>query len=303
MTTLLLATRKSPLALWQANQVAARLRACHPGLDVDLYQVQTTGDRDQRKDLNEISATGVFTKEVDNAVLNGATHVAVHSLKDQLTTLPEGLDLEVVLPRGPLEDALVSPIPFADLKSGARIGTGSLRRQAQLLRIRPDLLVVPVRGNVDTRIRQVDSGTVDAVVLACAGLRRLGLDERIRTVFPLADVLPAPGQGIVGVTFREDDDRTRGLLAACTDAAAASASTTERAFLRALHGGCNVPAGAWARVEDDQVLLTARVLSLDGMTCLETEERGSLGQEDELGLRAAETLLTQGAAPLIEAQR
>lgn len=306
MDTLILATRGSPLALWQANEVKRRLQACRPGLDVSLRIVKTLGDRDKSTTLPEISATGVFTKEVDAHVLDGSARGAVHSLKDQLTTLPDGLVLGMVLPRGPVEDVLVSAFPggLPGLRPGMTVGTGSFRRQAQLRRLRPDLLVRPVRGNVEGRLDLVRTGAVDGVVLARAGIERLGLSDRISEVLDLLAVLPAPGQGIVGVTCREDDAFAREVFAAADDARTRRAAEAERAFLRDLHGGCNVPAAAFARSGGDgDFEIRARVLSLDGAVCLDVRKSGSREDAAGLGSAAARDLLDRGAGPWIAAHR
>lgn len=299
--TFVIATRGSPLALWQADRVAARLREASPGLDVSILRIRTEGDRSQADPNAPFSTTGVFTKEVDAAVLDGRAQAAVHSLKDQPTTLPDGVVLGMVLPRGPVEDVLLGRggPRFADLPAGARVATGSLRRRAQVLRLRPDLVAVPIRGNVETRIRKLDEGEADALVMARAGIERLGFGSRIAQVFSVEELVPAVSQGIVGVTCREADAATRALLAGAGDATTLVAARAERAFLRRIGGGCNVPAGALATPAGDRVALVARVLDRDGRRVLEDRVEGRALEAETLGAALAATLLARGAGPLI----
>jgi len=300
-----LATRGSPLALWQARAVQDRLRAIHPDREVELLVVKTEGDRVQDRPLSELSGTGVFTKEVDARVRNGDAHGAVHSLKDQLTKLPEGITLGMVLPRGPAEDALVGRISMtlAELPPGARFATGSLRRRAQILAARPDLIPVPSRGNVDTRLGKLDAGEADALVLARAGLERLGLGDRITEVIAPQTCLPAVSQGIVGVTCRTDDDATRAILHEADHSETRVRAEAERAWLCALGGGCNVPAAAHATVDGDRLHLLARVLSGDGRVCLEDALDGDVTDAARIGETLANDLLARGAGDLIREAR
>lgn len=302
--TLVLATRGSPLAMWQAREVKGRLEAVHDGLEVQILEVRTEGDRVQDRPLAEVG-TGVFTKEVDARVHSGEAHIAVHSLKDQLSTLPDGIALGMVLPRGPVEDALISTsgLTFATLPTGARIATGSLRRRSQLLRARPDLEAVPIRGNVDTRLGKLDAGEADALILARAGLERLGLGDRITEVIEPSLVLPAVSQGIVGVTCREDDDVTRELLAAADDPSTHSIADAERAWLRRLGGGCNVSAAAHGIMERDGLRIRARVLDQDGRECLEAEREGLAVDAARIGQELADDLIDRGAIELVRGDR
>lgn len=302
MNSIVIATRGSPLALWQANQVSARLKAVHPGITTELHTVRTQGDRVTGQAIATLSATGVFTREVDEIVLKGEAHVAVHSLKDQTTTLPAGLDLEIVLPRGPVEDVVVGRTAprLQDLPKGARVATGSLRRRAQLLRLWPALVPVDIRGNVDTRVKKLAAGEADALLLARAGLERLGLGARITQVMTVEEMVPAVSQGIVGVTFRVGDDATRKLLHAAADSATRARALAERAFLKRLEGGCNVPAGGHATVDGDRLRIVARVLSLDGVRVLEDRREGPIGDAARLGEALAEALIARGADQLVK---
>jgi hydroxymethylbilane synthase len=305
MTEITLATRGSDLALWQARRVAARLRDVHRGLHVRLLEVRTVGDRVQDRPLEALSAVGVFTKEVDSQVLDGLAHAAVHSLKDQITTLQEPLVLGMVLERGPIEDVVVGRgvARIADLSPGARVATGSLRRRAQILRVRGDVIVVPIRGNVPRRVEKLDAGEAEALILARAGLERLGLGSRITEVLDTDTMLPAVSQGIVGVTCLADDVETRRLLEAADHSVTHVSALAERAFLRTLGGGCNVPAGALATVTGDVVHLVARVLDRDGRRMLSGERRGKTSAAADLGEDLARDLLHQGAAELIQELR
>jgi len=299
--TLTIATRGSPLALWQAREVQRQLEEVHAGLEVVVNIVKTEGDRVQDRSVEALSSTGVFTKEVDARLLAGEAHVAVHSLKDQLATLPDGVCLGMVLPRGPVEDALVSTCGggIAELPSGARVATGSARRRAQLLRARPDLKVVPIRGNVETRLRKLDAGEADALVLARAGLERLGLGGRITEVIETSLVLPAVSQGIVGVTCRVADDATLERLRAADDPVTHACATAERAWLRRLGGGCNVPAAAYAVSEHDRLIMRARVLAADGSDAMEADVTGEIASAEAIGCSLADGLIDRGAIELV----
>ncbi len=246
-STLRLATRASPLALWQARWVARRLRAAHPGLQVQLVPLQSTGDLDRTTTLYHSATVGIFVREIQAAVLAGRANAGVHSAKDLPTTVPSGMILAAVQPRADVRDALVTRTGLAlrDLPLGAVIGTSSLRRQTQLAHLRPDLRFVPIRGNVDTRLRKLAEGEADATILAMAGLHRLGLVARSRAVAldPVTESVPAPAQGAVALDCRIDDRRTRHLLAAINHPPTARAITIERLILADLEGGCSLPLG------------------------------------------------------------
>jgi len=308
--TLTLATRGSPLALWQARTAQARLAEASAGPfePVELVEVRSSGDRDQATALARFGRIGIFTVEVDTAVVEGRADVGVHSLKDMTTTLLEGVVLAAVLPRGPVEDVLVGPrgassVRLAELPRGARVATGSLRRRALAAAARADLAFVELRGNVDTRLAKLDAGEAEALVLARAGLERLGLGERIHEVLDTERFLPAVGQGIVGLTCRAGDAATRARLEALGHAPTWAAALAERALLRELRGGCNVPLGGHATVTGDELHLRARVLSLDGRDRVEGERHGPAGEAESIGRALAAELLARGAARLIEGAR
>jgi hydroxymethylbilane synthase len=305
VSALRIGTRASALARWQANWVASRL--AEQGVQVELVPISTRGDREQSEPIRQIAGgDGVFTKELQRALLAGEIDVAVHSLKD-LPTLPvEGLELAAVPARGPVGDALVSGKfeSLEELPAGARIGTSSLRRQAQLRHVRPDLTLVDVRGNVDTRLRKVCEGEFDALILAEAGLQRLGFAAEIRQVLAKSIMLPAVGQGALGLEARVGDARTLGALAPLDDRASHSAVVAERAMLATIGGGCLAPIGAWGRIETDGRLhLSAVVLSADGSQKLSGAASGHEQTAEELGQRVAADLISKGALPLIEAVR
>lgn len=298
-TTLRIGTRGSRLARWQADHVADALRRQHADLHVELVEIRTLGDRDRNSPLAAIGGTGVFTKEIQRALLAGDVDVAVHSLKDLPTAPIDGLVLAAVPPREAVFDALIAPRhrTLAALPPGARIGTSSLRRRALLGHARPDAVVVDLRGNVETRLRQALEGSLDAVILAEAGLRRLGLDPHATERLGLPAFLPAVGQGALGLECRAGDAATRSLLAALDDSASHRAVVAERALLAALHGGCLVPLGAWARDEGGALRLDAAVLDPEGRRRLDASASG--GDPLELGREVAARLLDQGAADLL----
>ena len=302
---LVLATRGSPLALWQAEETRRLLRAARPEAIVEIEKIESTGDRDDRSDLASLGRIGVFTAEIDRAVLEGRADLGVHSLKDMTTSLPEGLALAGTLARGRVEDALVAGggRTLADLLRGARVATGSSRRVAMLRRARPDLEIVAIRGNVDTRLSKLARGDADALVMALAGLDRLGLAEHVSEILGPPRFLPAVGQGIVGLTCRAGDERTARAVAAITDRESFAEAAAERALLHALHGGCNAPIGARARAVENSISLRACVLSVDGVESLEGERSGPIGAAEALGRDLAAELADRGATRLVLAAR
>ncbi|HID34912.1 MAG TPA: hydroxymethylbilane synthase [Anaerolineae bacterium] len=296
------ATRPSALARWQTNHVADLLRRAHPGLEVRVEVIVTQGDRILDKPLPAIGGKGLFTAELEAALRAGRVDAAVHSLKDLPVEDAPGLVIGLTPPRADVRDALICPGGWTldELPSGAVVGTSSPRRQAQLLAYRPDLVVKPIRGNVDTRIRKAREGLYDAVVLAAAGVMRLGLEEVVTQYLPLEVMLPAPGQGVLGVQCRADDDRTRSLLAAVEDPTARAAAQAERAFLAGLGGGCSIPVAAYAESVANGLRLRGLVASPDGARLLRVE---AVGDEPlALGQRLAEEALTRGAADILSNQ-
>ena len=296
-------TRSSPLALWQANWVADQLSAI--GVPTQLVRISTQGDQQQTGPIGQIGSEGVFTKAIQQALLDNEVDLAVHSLKDLPTEPIDGLSLAAVPQRGPCGDVVIcrEADSLAKLPAGSVVGTGSLRRQAQLLSHRADLVVRDIRGNVDTRLAKLDTGDFDAIVMAEAGLTRLGLADRITEVIPRDVMLPAVGQGALGIETRTDDTPTRDALAPLNDSETFAAVTAERAMLAALRGGCLAPVGAWARMDGGQLLHSAVVLAADGSRRCDVADRGTPSDAVALGQRVAEQLLALGAAELIAQSR
>ena len=294
-------TRGSPLALWQAEWVQAAILREHPGLSVELIKIKTTGDKIQDQALAKIGGKGLFTKEIEEALLKYETDIAVHSMKDMPVTLPPGLGISVVMEREDPRDALISRDGrgLADLPEGARIGTGSLRRTTQLLAYRPDFRIVPLRGNVETRIRKMETEQLDGVILAVAGLKRLGFEERISETIAPEIMLPGVAQGAVGIETRKQDYPVINALLPLDHEATNQAVEAERAFLRRLEGGCQVPIGAYATIENDTVHLRGMVGSLDGRRIFQSEERGHVEDPQRVGYRLAEEILGMGADKIL----
>ncbi len=298
-----LATRKSQLARWQTDHVAARLRTLHPGLEIEIVEVVTTGDQVRDRALAEIGERGLFTKELERCLLEGRADLAVHSLKDLETTLPAGLDLLAVPERADPREALLSRhgLGLTALPAGARVGTSSIRRRAQLLALRPDLAVEDLRGNVPTRVARVERGAggLEAILLARAGLERLGLLDRVTEVLEPDRILPAVGQGALAIEGPAGDGRVRALVAPLDHADTRRAILAERAFLRALHGGCQVPAGALARLAGDTLVLDGLVCALDGRAVFRDRAAGRPAEAEAIGTRLAEALLARGAGEVL----
>jgi hydroxymethylbilane synthase len=297
-------TRASALALWQANHIKEKLRQLH-GVDAELVRIRTSGDHFQTASVAQIGAEmgtkGVFIKELEDALLAGQVDLAVHSMKDVPTETPAGLAFPAITKREDPRDCLISSKSPAlkDLPAGARIGTGSLRRQAQLRHYRHDLQVLELRGNVDTRLRKVAAGEFDAIILAVAGVTRLGAFERITEIIPPEIILPAVGQGALGIETREDDAGTAKLVAALNDPETHACVTAERALLHELEGGCQVPLGAWARLADGVLRLEACLLSPDGKECLRGESMGEAADAEEIGKRLGKILRDDGAERIL----
>lgn len=301
--TVRIGTRGSQLARWQSEWVSARLRELHPGLRVELVEIKTQGDRDRNSPLAAIGGIGLFTKEIQRALLDSTVEIAVHSLKDLPTQGAETLILGAVPVREDAADALIAPThrTLDALPAGARIGTGSLRRRAQLLHARPDLQVVGIRGNVETRLNQALSGTLDGVVLAEAGLRRLGLEGHVTQRLGPPLFLPAVGQGALGIECRASDAATRALLAPLDDPATRRAVIAERRTLAELEGGCMIPLAAWGRdADDDLMALDVAVFDPDGVERVFVSATGPRLDPDGLGRQVAEQLRAQGAERLLQ---
>jgi hydroxymethylbilane synthase len=306
-SSLRIGTRGSALARWQSGWVADRLRAAHPGLAVELVEIRTRGDRDRNSPLSQIAGgTGLFTKEIQRALLEGAVEIAVHSLKDLPTQSPDGLTLGAIPEREDPADALIAPRhhTLERLPAGATVGTGSLRRKAMLRHARPDLVVVDIRGNVDTRLAKATSGELDAVVLACSGLHRLGLDAHATQRLGPPGFLPAVGQGALGIECRIDDEGTIALLLALDHAPTRRAVLAERACLAALEGGCMVPLAAWGRDEgEDRLALDVAVFDPEGEERLDGSRLADRSDPHALGLLVAEDLRAAGADRLLSLAR
>lgn len=303
MKTLKIATRQSPLALWQAEHIRARLQELHPDLTVELVKFVTQGDKILDTPLAKIGGKGLFVKELEAALLDGRADLAVHSMKDVPMALPEGLTLAVICEREDPLDAFVSNTfeKFADLPQGARVGTSSLRRKSQILKQRPDLQIIDLRGNVGTRLGKLDDGQYDAIILASAGLKRLGLENRIRHTIEPNVSLPAVGQGALGLECRADDQEVLALIQPLLHIETDVCVRAERAFNAYLEGGCQVPIAGYATLQDGKIHIEGRVGSVDGQTLLRAEMTDEAHNAQQLGENLARNLLKQGAGDLLKA--
>ena len=299
---IIIGTRGSKLALWQADYVEQRLREEYPGLQVTQKRISTKGDRILDVPLAKIGGKGLFTKELEEEMLSGSIDLAVHSLKDMPAKVPDGLMIAAVTKRLDPGDALVSNrfSSFSELPQGARVGTSSLRRRAQLLCARPDLTMIDLRGNVNTRLRKLDEGEYDAIVLAVAGLKRLGFADRIQEVLPQTMVLPAVGQGALAIETRADDKETRDMLAFLRDDETICCAEAERSFLARVEGGCQVPVGVYATAEGDDLKVEAVIASLDGRRSYRGTVNGAKADAAKLGKGLAEKLLNEGGAKILQ---
>ncbi len=314
MTVLNLGTRGSALALWQAHQVAAEIRT-RSDYDCELVIIKTTGDRLADVSLSTVGGKNVFVKEIEQALVDGRIDLAVHSAKDMPADLPDGLAIPAVLPRDDARDAVILPADAAEplddslgalghaLGAEPRVGSGSVRRVAQLSRMWPTAQFRLVRGNVGTRLSKLDRGNYDLLILAAAGLRRLGHADRISAYIRVDDCVPAPGQGIIAIETRADDQRAIAAVTPINDLETAAALTAERAVVRTLGGGCQVPIGAFAEASDSRLALRAIVASLDGSRLLRREATRPLDDACALGVATAEGLLEDGAGPLLDLAR
>ena len=300
--TITIGTWASKLALWQAEYIAAEIEK-HHGCRVELRKMTTKGDRILDAPLAKIGGKGLFTKELEQAMLAGEIDLAVHSLKDMPTEVPEGLVIGAITQRLDAGDAFVSVHyrSMEDLPQGAKVGTSSLRRRAQLLAVRPDLTILDLRGNVNTRLAKLDAGEFDAIVLAAAGLKRLGLGERIRTILPRAMILPAVGQGALAIECRADDGRIQEMIDFLRDTEMTAAATAERAFLRRVEGGCQIPVGVYAEVGEGNVLhVEAMIASIDGMRVCRSRSMGTPEEAEKIGIALAEELLDVGGREILK---
>jgi hydroxymethylbilane synthase len=300
---IVIATRKSELALWQAKHAAALLRAAHPGLEVELLPMVTRGDIVLDQPLARIGGKGLFLKELEKALFDGAADIAVHSMKDVPVEQVPGLQVDVLLPRANPFDALLSREGHGldDLPPGARVGTSSLRRQCQLQALRPDLRVLDLRGNVNTRVRKLQDGDYDAIVLACAGLERLGMDGLITEVLAPPRWLPAGTQGTIGIQHRSGDDAVGALIAPLADPDTTLRTRAERRVAALLEGSCQVPLAVFAELDAEQIHLAGMVGTPDGTRMLRAERSGPAADPEALATVVAEDLLAQGARDIIAA--
>lgn len=301
--TITIATRKSALALWQAEHIKARLEALHPGLQVELLPMSTRGDVILDTPLAKIGGKGLFVKELEVAMLEGRADLAVHSMKDLPVEFPPGLELFAICEREDPSDAFVSNQyeNLEQMPAGAIVGTCSLRRRCQIAERFPHLQIRDLRGNVQTRLRKLDDGEFDAIILATSGLVRLELDQRIRLRMPAEESLPANGQGALGIECRSDDQRIKALLKPLEHEQTRVCVLAERAMNRRLEGGCQVPIGAFAELENDTIFLRGLVGSVDGATIIRGERRGPVADAEALGTALAEDLLSRGAGEILAA--
>lgn len=296
-------TRSSKLALWQAEYIADCLRKQYPNLEVELMHITTKGDKILDVPLAKIGGKGLFTKELEIAMLEGRIDLAVHSLKDMPTALPQGLTLTATTKRFDCGDALVSPVykTLENLPKGAKVGTSSLRRKAQILHARPDLNICNLRGNVNTRLRKLEEEHFDAIILAVAGLKRLGFGDRITQIIPPQICLPAVGQGALAIETRDDNTEIRQMLAFLHDDKTTDATTAERAFLASVEGGCQVPVGVYAQVDDnDNLNIEAVIGSIDGKTLIRDNLSGKRENAQLLGQKLAKIILEKGGLAIMQ---
>lgn len=297
-----IATRQSKLALWQANYIKQKLASHYPAVKIELLPLITTGDKHLHEPLNEIGGKRLFVKELEQALLDGAADLAVHSMKDVPMDLPANLTIPVICEREDPRDVLVSNKfnKITELPPGAVVGTSSLRRAAQLHALRPDLIIQPMRGNIDTRMQRLDEGKYDAIVLAAAGLLRLGLRERIGEFIAPEACLPAVGQGALGIECRADDEEILALIKILDHQATHVCVQAERAMNHRLNGGCQVPIAAYATLKNEQLHLYGMVGKPDGSLILQANAQGFMQDSEELGMRVAEDLLAQGAMEVLQ---
>ncbi len=313
-------TRSSKLALWQANFIKEELLKLHPELKIELKEIKTKGDHILDVALSKIGDKGLFTKEIEDSILNNESDIAVHSLKDLPTKLPDGLKIGAILNRESAHDVMMLSLrtyeptslrnessivnsQLSILKPGSKIGTSSLRRTSQLKAIRPDLEYIEIRGNVDTRIKKLDDGNYDGIILAYAGVKRLGFENRISYHFNPEEVLPAVGQGALAIEIREEDNEIKTLISKLNDEKSYLAGICERAFLRKLEGGCQVPIGAYTKTEADNITLFGLIASLDGKEVVRDKVTGHKNDSEKIGIELAEMLLRNGGLEIVKSFR
>jgi len=295
-------TRGSKLALTQANLVADSLKKTDPGIMVEICVIKTSGDIMQDVSLTKIGGKGVFVKEIEDALLCGTVDLAVHSMKDVPTEIPAGLTFGAIMRREDARDILVSKDnrKMESMPRGARIGTGSMRRSAQLLAILPDLAIVPLRGNLETRLKKIETENLQGVILAAAGMKRLGLTEKISQYLPIETILPAVGQGALGLEIRSGDDDLGEVLGKLNHAPTAAEITAERSFLRHLGGGCLLPIAAFGKLEGDKLTLEGLVAAQNGESVIRDKVRGTIADAEELGKKLAELIMEKGGKELLK---
>lgn len=303
MRKISIGTRGSKLALWQAEWVSSEIRKLKPDLEISLAKIKTTGDKILDVPLAKVGGKGLFVKEIEEALLRKDIDIAVHSMKDVPTDLPSGLHLAAICKREDPRDAFITQRSdiksIGDLPKGAVIGTSSLRRSCQLLNIRPDLRIVQLRGNLDTRLRKLDEGQFDVVILAAAGIKRLGFERRITGILPIDISLPAVGQGAIGIECRKDDEFINNLISLLDDPETSVCVQAERAFLKKLEGGCQVPIAAYARIERGFLVIDGLVGSLSGNRLIRGHTEGRKEECEELGTKLAEDILSRGAKEIL----
>lgn len=300
---IILGTRGSKLAMWQAEWVKAELENTHKGITVELNKIKTTGDKILDVPLAQVGGKGLFVKEIEEAMLRGEIDIAVHSMKDVPTEFPEGLHLSVICKREDPRDALISSnqgLSLSELPRGAQVGTSSLRRSCQLLSIRPDLNILSLRGNLDTRLRKLDEGQFNAIILAAAGVKRLGWQDRITEYLSTDTSLPAIGQGAIGIECRKDNAEINRLIETLNHNESYICVSSERACLKKLEGGCQVPIAAHAELDGDRLIIRGLVGSLDGKTIIKSIVEGSSTDAEALGTSLAEDLLAKGAGTILD---
>lgn len=295
-------SRASALALWQTEFVMSELKKSHPGLEIEIKKIKTTGDKILDVALAKIGDKGLFVKEIEESLLRGEVDLAVHSMKDVPTNLPSGLCISAILEREDNHDVFISDSydKLDELPRGASIGTSSLRRIAQLMCVRPDLNFTDLRGNLQTRLKKMGELKLDGIILAAAGVKRLGYQDKIRQVIPYDLILPAVGQGSIGIEIKSDDPKTKKLIAPLNHENSHWAILSERALLRRLEGGCQVPIGSWGRMENGELVLSGIIASLDGRKLYRASSRGGQKDAEKIGIKVAEDLLSQGGDKILE---